>query len=132
MFAAALGELGPRLENAILEYAILQHSLCRRAKFSACGGPLMRTASDASTPRGSALCASPRGVLLLWMKALCCKELCVRKRESRWLPLVMLPVLRKRREATSSLLLLRPLRSLHGWYTLLLPRSYRGDPKGQS
>ena len=38
LFAAALGELGPRLENAILEYVILQHSLCRRAKFSACGG----------------------------------------------------------------------------------------------
>ena len=30
--AAALGELGPRLENAILEYVNLQHSLCRRAK----------------------------------------------------------------------------------------------------
>ena len=38
LFAAALGELGPRLEIAILEYAILQHSLFRRAKFSACGG----------------------------------------------------------------------------------------------
>ena len=31
--AAALSELGPRLENAILEYVILQHSLCRRAIF---------------------------------------------------------------------------------------------------
>ena len=31
MFAAALGELGPRLENAIIEYVILRHSLRRRA-----------------------------------------------------------------------------------------------------
>ena len=38
MVAAAFSELGPQLENAILEYVILQHYLCRRAAFSACGG----------------------------------------------------------------------------------------------
>ena len=43
LFAAALGELGPRLENAILDYVILQHSLCRRARFSSPAAGMLRT-----------------------------------------------------------------------------------------
>jgi len=44
--------------------------------FLACGGR-----ADASTPRGSASCADPRGVLLLYLKAPLCKELFVRRRK---------------------------------------------------
>ena len=56
--------------------------MCRHAKLLfACGAGVLRTASDASTPRGSALCADPRGVLLPCLKALFCKELFVHRGE---------------------------------------------------
>ena len=42
---------------------------------------VLRTAADASTPRGSASCADPRGVLLLYSKVPCSKELIVRRRK---------------------------------------------------
>ena len=101
--AAALGELGPRLENAILEYVILQHSLCRRAKLSLPTAGAMRTAADASTPRGSASCADPRGVLLPCLKAPFCTELFVgRHKRSLQLHVMLLP-------RTASILLLRRL-----------------------
>ena len=103
LFAGALGELGPRLENTILEYVILQHSLCRRARFSSPAAGVLRTAADASTPRGSASCADPRGVLLSCLEAPCFKELYVIRRERSLQPHVMLP------PHTASILLLRPL-----------------------
>ena len=62
-------------------------------------------AADASTLRGSASCADPRGVLLLYLKAPFCKELFVRRRKrSLQLHVMLLPVPR-----TASILLLRRL-----------------------
>ena len=64
---------------------------------------MLGTAADASTPRGSASCADPRGVLLSCLKAPCFKELYVIRRERSLQPHVMLP------PHTASILLLRPL-----------------------
>ena len=50
-------------------------------KFSSPAAGVLRTAADASTPRGSASCADPRGVLLLYLKAPFCKELFARRRK---------------------------------------------------
>ena len=104
LFAAALGELGPRLEIAILEYAILQHSLCRRAKFSACGGRAENSSRCQHAARIRVVHGSTRRSLL-WMKAPFFKELFVRRRKRSWqLHVMLLPVPR-----TASILLLRRL-----------------------
>ena len=101
LFAAALGELGPRLEIAILEYAILQHSLCRRAKFSACGGRAENSSRCQHAARIRVVRGSTRRSLL-WMKAPFFKELFVRRRKRSWqLHVMLLPVPR-----TASILLL--------------------------
>jgi hypothetical protein len=53
---------------------------------------MLRTASDASTPRGSASCADPRGVLLPCFKAPFYKELFVgRSERSLQLHVILLP-----------------------------------------
>ena len=53
---------------------------CRSPESPTSAG-VLRTAADASKPRGSASCADPRGVLLLYLKAPLCKELFVRRRK---------------------------------------------------
>ena len=53
---------------------------------------VLRTAADASTPRGSASCADPRGVLLPCLKAPICEEFFVRRHErSLQLHVMLLP-----------------------------------------
>ena len=84
--AAALSELGARLENVILEYVILRHSLCRRANClrpENSGG--CQHAARISVVRGSTRRCSP------YLKAPCCKKL-FKRRRSLQLHAMLLPV----------------------------------------
>ena len=60
-------------------------------KFSACGGHAENTGG--ATPRGSASCADPRGVLLPYSKAPCCKDelFAHRRKRSLQLHVMLLP-----------------------------------------
>ena len=55
--------------------------LCIAVPFFPPAAGKLRTAADASTPRGSASCADPRGVILSVLKAPCFKELYVLRHE---------------------------------------------------